>query len=265
MTVLAVDDEKGALKLLTDAIKEAIPEAEIYEFSAPASALEFAENNFTEVAFLDIRMFGMTGLELGKRLKSTNPKMNIIFVTGYDEFARDAIFLHASGYVTKPVTAKKIDEQMNNLLHPLDVSSKRFFAQTFGNFEFFIDGKPISFPREKSKELLALLIDREGASLTTEQIAAVLYEERNYDRKMKNMLMPIIRCLQETLASVGAEEILIRTWGHLAVDTAKFQCDAYDYNAGQLYAINQFRGEYMSNYSWAEERSANFYWDRVER
>ncbi len=265
MVIIAVDDEQGALSLLSDAITSASPDADLNTFNSPEEALKFADKTRIDIAFLDIRMFTMTGLELADKLKVTNPKMNIIFVTGYDEFTLDAIYLHASGYITKPVTRAKVKEQMDNLLHPMGNQKERFFAQTFGNFEFFVDGKPLSFPRKKSKELLALLIDRDGTSLTTEQIAAVLYEDRNYDRKLKNLLMPIIRCLQETLSNAGAGEVLVKTWGHLSVDTTKFRCDAYDYNAGNVDAINRFRGEYMANYSWAEERSANFYWDRVEK
>ena len=265
MKVLAVDDEKGALTLLADAIERVIPEAQTELFDNPSKAVAFAESNVIDIAFLDIHMFGISGLELAKKIKQFHPKTNIIFVTGFDEFAKDAVRLHASGYVTKPVTAEKIRAEMENLLHPIDYSSERFFARTFGRFDFFVDGKPLSFKREKSKEVLALLIDNEGASLTTEQIASYIYEERDYDRKLKNTLMPIIRSLQESLQEVGAEDILVKTWGHLAVDTSKFHCDSYDYRAGEIYAINCFRGEYMSNYSWAEERSASFYWDRIER
>ena len=264
MLIIAVDDEAGALALLCDAIKANLPEADLHPFRSPDEALGFAREHKADIAFLDIRMFGTTGIELAAKMKETNPALNVIFVTGYDEFTLDAIYLHASGYVTKPVTAAKVREQLDNLLHPLEAPTDRFFARTFGNFEFLADGKPVSFPREKSRELLALLIDRNGTSLTTEQIAAVLYEDRFYDRKMKNLLMPIIRCLTETLESVGAGEVLIKTWGHLAVDKTKFRCDAYDYADGVPEAINSFRGDYMANYSWAEERAALFYWDRVD-
>ncbi len=265
MRILAVDDETGALKLLCDAIGKACPNDELHSFTNPEDALSFAKNNPVDTAFLDIRMFGMTGLELAKKLKSTNPRINIVFATGFDEFAIDAIGIHASGYLTKPVTVQKIAEQMQNLLNPPDATAESFFAQTFGNFDFFVNGKPLSFPREKSKELLALLVDRGGATLTTEQIASVLYEEKNYDRKVKNTLMPVIRCMLDTLNAAGAGDIIVKTWGHLAVDTAKFTCDAYDYNAGKPYAINLFKGEYMANYSWAEDRCAEFYWDKYEK
>ena len=265
MKIIAVDDEQGALKLLNEAIVKAVNDAELVSFGSPLEALGYAEKNLVDIAFTDIHMFTMTGLELAARLKKTNPLMNIIFVTGFDEYAKDAVTLHASGYVTKPVTALKIEREMNNLLHPTEKAPSRFYARTFGNFDFLVDGKPISFPREKSKELLALLVDREGASLTTEQMAAVLYEERNYDRGIKNQLMTVIRCLTETLTSAGAVDAVIKTWGHLALNTSAVRCDAYDYMRGDPEAINRFRGEYMAQYSWAEERAAEFYWENEKK
>ena len=51
---------------------------------------------------------------------------------------------------------------------------------------------------------------------------------------------------------VGKEDILIKTHNHLSVDPDKIKCDAFDYEKGIVSEINSFRGEYMSNYSWAE-------------
>ena len=62
----------------------------------------------------------------------------------------------------------------------------------------------------------------------------------------------IISSLRSTLREVGLENILIKTWNNLALDVNKVKCDAYDFEKGDLVAINSFRGEYMSNYSWAE-------------
>jgi two-component SAPR family response regulator len=108
------------------------------------------------------------------------------------------------------------------------------------------------FEREKAKELLAYLVDRHGASVTTEQIAAVLWENRNYDRSLKNQVTSTVASLKKTLQAVDSGHILVKTWNHLALDTEKVKCDAYDFEKGDMTAVNAFRGEYMINYSWAE-------------
>ena len=85
MNIIAVDDEKLALDVLVSTIHEVVSDAQIFGFRQPFDAISFAENESCDIAFLDIKMRGMTGLELAKRLKDINAKINIIFVTGYSE------------------------------------------------------------------------------------------------------------------------------------------------------------------------------------
>ena len=67
MKIIAVDDEKLALDTLVDSIEKAVPDASITGFRKPDDALQFIRENDCEIAFLDIKMRGMTGLELAKR------------------------------------------------------------------------------------------------------------------------------------------------------------------------------------------------------
>ena len=89
-------------------------------------------------------MRGMNGIEFAKNLKVQNPKLNIIFATGYDEYTKDAFSLHASGYIMKPVTAEKIAEEIEDLRHPMEEKKQQSTApvlkvQTFGNFEVYVN------------------------------------------------------------------------------------------------------------------------------
>lgn len=264
MKCIAVDDEEISLDLLSMTIKEGIEEVELSSFNAAKDALDFVKNNSCDVAFLDIYMKEMDGIELAEKLKEYNPSINIIFVTGDSEHMSHAIKLHASGYVTKPVTKEKVATEMKNLLHPIDFTKQGIYAHTFGYFDLYVDGKPVKFERNKAKELLALLIDKDGASITTEQIATILFEDKLYDRNVKNQVTSIISSLTKTLKSVNAEHILIKTWGHLQIDKSVITCDAYDYVKGKIYAKKLFHGEYMTNYSWGEERLSELYWDDLK-
>ena len=153
MKILAVDDEALALEMLTEAIEEAVPDAELKAFQKPSQLLEEARQNGCDIAFLDIHMRGITGVELAKKLKEVNPKMNIIFVTGFDEYTGDAMRLHASGYIMKPVTAEKIAEEMEDLRFPIVPKSGALLrVQCFGNFDVFtLDGKPLHFDRSRPR------------------------------------------------------------------------------------------------------------------
>ena len=95
MTIITADDEPLALEMLTDLVKTVKPDADVISFSRPQKIVEWIKTNKADVAFLDIRMRGMTGLELAEAIKSKDPETNIIFVTGYDEYALPAMSLHA--------------------------------------------------------------------------------------------------------------------------------------------------------------------------
>ena len=71
-------------------------------FMDPMKALSFIKDNQPDVAWLDIEMPGMSGLELAMEVKKASPKTNIIFVTGYEKFAYDSFQLHPSGFWHHP-------------------------------------------------------------------------------------------------------------------------------------------------------------------
>ncbi|MCL2763991.1 MAG: response regulator [Treponema sp.] len=253
MNIIAVDDEKYLLKDIEKAIREAVTSATVKGFRKPKDALEVAKGNNIDVAFLDIKMIGMTGLELAKKLKDINGNTNIIFVTGYSEYAIDSYSIPASGYILKPVTKEAVLEAMKNLRNPVELKSqKKIKVQCFGNFEVFCDGKPLYFSRAKAKEVFAYLIDRQGAFVTTAEIASVIWEVRTYKKNLPDQIRVIISSLQKTLRENCAENIIIRKHNQIAINKEKIQCDYYEFLKMNASAVNTYTGEYMSNYSWAE-------------
>ena len=267
MYVLAVDDERIMLKELTIELGQVFPNADIQGFQDPMEAEQWAsdlaqEGKSLDYAFLDIRMRGMSGIELARRLKKLHPGTVLIFCTAYTEYAFDAVGMYAKGYLMKPISAENIvrtlDEMVYDWRKSLDVQNQSFWIKTFGNFEVFVDGKPLVFEREKAKEMLAFLVDRAGATVTTEQLAAVLWEDRPYDKTLKNYVSTVLGSLRRTLRKVGKEDILIKTRNHLSLNPEKIKCDAYDYEKGVMSAVNSFRGEYMVNYSWAEFKTGTY-------
>lgn len=137
MKILAVDDEKLMLSALVSAINEAMPEAEVAAFRSATSALEYFEDNKIDVAFLDIRMRGMDGLELARKLLEMDPTLNIIFCTGYDEYISEAFReVRCNGYITKPVDADTVRRELSHLRTPIaaeDVGKKGTNSEAAGN------------------------------------------------------------------------------------------------------------------------------------
>ena len=249
MRILAVDDEKIALKLLVSSIKTADPSAEVISFDNPKDALELVKNTPCDVAFLDIQMKHYHGIRLAQELKLLYPGINIVFATGYDEYMGDAFEMHASGYVMKPVTPEKVRREIADLRCPLQPEGKkRVRFQTFGYFEMFVDEKPLTFGYDKTKEMMAYLVDREGALCSNNEIMAQLWQDdrhSSYLRRLKKDLM-------DTLTKAGCEEIVIYARGRIGILCDKVDCDYYDWKKGLPYALNAYLGEYMAQYGWAE-------------
>ena len=153
MKILCLDDEQLALQMLEMCVKQVKPDADVLAFDDQDDLLEEAEQNGCDVAFLDIHMRGMNGVEVAKRLKQSNPKMNIIFVTGFSEYKADAMDMRASGYIMKPVTKEEVARELEELRFPIIPKNDALLkVQCFGNFDVFLpDGTPVHFERSRSK------------------------------------------------------------------------------------------------------------------
>ena len=250
MNILIVDDEHILLKFMEKRIKELVPKAVVVSFDNCQDALNYADNNIINIAFLDIHMTGITGLELAEKLRETYPKINIIFTTGYDSYAVDAFKLNASGYIMKPVTEESIKKELDNLRYPVEESmNKRITFQCFGNFEAFVDSKPIDFKFTKTKELLAYLVYKRGALCSNEEIISVLWEDFNDHISYFKQLR---QDLDQTFCNLDCENLLVRQRGKMGINTKYAQCDYYDYLNGSIPAVKEF----MSQYSWGENVTA---------
>ena len=122
MRILLVDDEKLQLTRLEESVKSVLPTADIVSYTNPVLALKENKKQKIDIAFLDIEMPELNGIQLAKSLKSINPRINIVFVTAYNRFALDAMKLHASGFVTKPVNEEKVFDEINGLRYPVELT-----------------------------------------------------------------------------------------------------------------------------------------------
>ena len=253
MNILAVDDEYYALELLKRSLEEVAHGATVYLCRDVGSALATAREKKIDVAFLDIHMPEKNGIELAHDLKMLNPKVNIVFVTGFSEHMKEGIDLRMSGYVMKPVTPEAVRTELENLRNPIEWNAgKRVKILTFGNFDVFIDGDPLKFERKQSKEILAYLVDKRGTSATYSELAAMLWEDEEYDRTHQKNLQVYVASLVKSLNAVGIHDLILKNRQGILVNTKIVDCDYYRFLEGDVQAINSFTGQYMSAYSWAE-------------
>ena len=252
MIAIAVDDEALMLGALTAAIESSQDISTVASFSVCEEALDYVKNNYVDIAFLDINMRGMGGLALAEKILAARPGCKIVFCTGYEEYAIPAFKLHASGYLMKPISADDVQGEIDNI-KGVRAQEKQLTVKCFGDFEVYAKNEKVVFKRLKTKELFAFLVDRKGAGMTARQICAVLFPDDIDDTKNSAYLRQLVMDLKNTLKAVGAENVLCHETPCYRVDTSLLKCDYISYlETGKP----EFHGEYMTQYSWAEDTCA---------
>lgn len=259
MRTILVDDEPLALERF-EKISGEIENVEIIgKFNDPNEAIEFAYMNPIDLAVLDIEMPEISGIGLAKILKRICPDILIIFITGYEQYALKAYELHAISYLLKPY----MKEDVEYAIQTAELLSKRkrhkVVIKTFGMFDVFVDGEPVFFKSSKAKELLALLVDAKGSTLTSGYAISLLWEDKPFTESSQSLYYKAAKSLEKTLGDYEIDHIIIKTRYERCVNRKEFECDYYEFLKENETAVRSFRGEYMSQYSWAEETLAGLF------
>ena len=117
--VIIVDDETILLSGVIPILSDIMPLATITGFSKPSEAIDYARMNKVSIAFLDIELGKVSGLELCNKLMEINPQTNVIFLTSYQDYAIDAWKTAASGFLVKPLHKEDVLEQLKKLRYPI--------------------------------------------------------------------------------------------------------------------------------------------------
>ena len=115
--VILVDDNAVILSGGLPIIEEVIPNASVTGFTKPSEALEYAKANRVALAFLDIEMGAISGLDVCRELLGINPRTNVVYLTAYSNYSLDAWSTGACGFMLKPITAEGVREQLKKLRH----------------------------------------------------------------------------------------------------------------------------------------------------
>ena len=263
MKFLAVDDEAMVRKLLVNTLAEAEPGCIVEQAMRAKDALDLVKAELQEpfdAAFLDIEMPGISGLQLAKQIKDICGTVKIVFVTGFSQYALDAFSVHAHGYILKPITLGRIQEEIAYIKEDSNTadmqntgeSRNRLTVICFGNFDVQVNGISLVFPRRKSKELLAYLVDKRGTHCSTKELCAAMFEDKEYNRSTLSQMQKIISTLIAVLKKAGAADAVDKRFNSMAVCMDKVDCDFYRFLAGDIDAVNSYTGEYMTDYEWAE-------------
>lgn len=139
------------------------------------------------------------------------------------------------------------------LQEPMQTEYPGIDIRTFGGFEVYIEGEPLEFASRKGKELLALLVDRRGGLVTTEEAIATLWSNDPMNESTAGRYRQTVRRLKKELEQAGIGDILISRKGGKGIRTELVQCDLFRYMDRKDDAELLYQGRYLEEYPWAEQ------------
>ena len=145
-----------------------------------------------------------------------------------------------------------------------DREASEVFIRTFGYFDVFVGGKPIAFRNKKSKELLALLVDRRGGFISSDEAVSFLWEDEFVTAVTLSRYRKVALRLKNLLEEYGIADIVESVDGKRRIVPERVSCDLYEYLEGEQEHKSLFTGSYLSNYSWGEATLAGLLAQRSE-
>lgn len=115
LDVLLLDDEAIVLNGTLPVLRSAMPNATVTGFTSPSDAIAFARNNPISLAFLDIELGNMSGLDVCRQLLELQPRLNVVFLTAYSEYALHAWDTGAKGFLLKPLEEADVRRTVERL------------------------------------------------------------------------------------------------------------------------------------------------------
>lgn len=124
--------------------------------------------------------------------------------------------------------------------------------RTFGYFDVFVNENPIAFRNKKSKELLALLVDRRGGFVTSAEAISFLWEDEPVNAVTLARYRKVAMRLKNILEEYGIADMVETVDGKRRIVEERVECDLYNYLSQKEEFAHLFKGSYLTNYSWGE-------------
>ncbi|MFF2797399.1 response regulator [Lysinibacillus xylanilyticus] len=280
--MIVMDDEPLALVNMEKKLKEFNSIEVIKSYTTVKDLLAEGPSLDFQVAFLDVEMPGMNGLEIARLLKEWNKNIFIVFVTAYRDYAVQAFEIHSIDYLLKPISKARLETTINRiqeLLHlenkstPLQIRNKpKLTIQCFGGFVVLHNNKAVHWRTLKTKELFAFLFSNLNNHVPRDTIIDSLWVDTEF-KKARVQLHTTVSYLRTTLSALGYSKVIKYANGCYILQLEDYQCDAHDLehilNANMETAkidvekaetlIKSYQGEYMAalDYPWITSK-ANF-------
>ncbi len=269
----ALRSENRSLKNLNESMQEIF-----MRYSDGLAAFEVTDDRVTPLYASDniCEFFGYTKSEWMPLMQRSTPikdfvagsavdyeKFSELLQTGEAEFTYYDIHADTEKRIKAICSHKQADSSSPRyvLLYKIDLPAAseppsprtpQVSIRTFGYFDIFVNDKPIAFRNKKAKELLALLVDRRGGYVTSEQAIGYLWENEPASAVTLARYRKEALRLKNTLEEYGIGHIMESVDGKRRIIPEQVDCDLYGYLSGKEEYAGAFKGSYLTDYTWGE-------------
>lgn len=241
----------------------------------PAEMLVEATAGKYDLAMLDMEMPDMHGLELGRKIYNIRPKVEIVYITAYQQYAHQAFDVEALDYIVKPVTKDNIGRAIGRYMARQSASRydspMKANVKCFGWFRVETEsGDLVKFRNSKSRELLALLLTHHGAPVSKSKIIESLWPSKDVERAQVNLHSTVYQ-LRKDLELYGLTDLIEQDKGeggsyrlkHLPLrdESLLYEqlCGSYRHSGDIRYAkeaVHLYQEGYLKEHDWEWAASA---------
>jgi len=192
MRVVCIDDEYLSLQYLERQLQKVNHVDVIGTFTNPIEGVRFIIQEDIDVAFLDIQMPQMSGMELAEQILKDKPELIIIFVTAYEDYAVDAFQINAMDYLVKPVNLERLQITMERIERHMEarqletgLSSNTLRIKVAPFLAFEVEPnvfKPLQWRTGKTQELFLYLLQNSNSIVEKSSMLDLLWNEYELDR-----------------------------------------------------------------------------------
>ncbi|GAB2541326.1 response regulator [Gracilibacillus alcaliphilus] len=236
-----IDDEPLVLKYL-DFLLHKIDGVQVRgKYSDPKDLINHARHQHINVAFMDIQLPGMTGIDLAEQLLNIQPSLHIVFVTGYNEYAVKAFELNALDYIMKPVKEERLRAAINRIKERSNTpsvhkaSSADYSIKNLGALHIYRDGHPIEVKWRtlKIKELFAYLVQHHERSIPKSELTNLLWQNLSWE-KGHSQLYSAVYQIRKMVEYIGIPLKIVSQDEFYRIDMSKTQVQSNEWKISAL-------------------------------
>ncbi|KMJ55805.1 hypothetical protein AB685_25335 [Bacillus sp. LL01] len=276
---IVVDDEVLSLGFMERKLKEVGGVEVVATFSDSSVVLESVREVDFDVAFLDIAMGKVSGIDLAEQLMHHHKDVQIVFATAFEDYAIQAFELNSIDYLLKPVSKQRLIKTIQRLeqkIKPEAVSTtipakkETLSINSLGGLVVFYGDELIKWKMAKVKELFAFFLTHHDQYVDRDHLLDQLWPEYDY-KKAKVYLHTSISYLRQLLKSYGYEGVITFQANKYKLTLDHFEWDLLAFEQLDVTTlklkedklvqlekmVEAYKGGYLEHegYGWAREKA----------